>query len=60
MRSLLARLLSKSFAELVFTVIAAKARVVMNAAQILEDKHFKLWGETVKTVTALSNLILVM
>jgi hypothetical protein len=45
------------YPELAFTVIAAKARAVMNAAPIPKDKCFKLWSETVKSVTALDNLI---
>ena len=48
-----------SYAELVFTVIAAKARAMMNAAQIPKDKRFKWWSKTAKTVTVLDNLILV-
>ncbi len=40
-----------------FTVFAAKARAMMNAAQIPKDKRFKLWSKTAKTVTALDNLI---
>jgi hypothetical protein len=43
--------------ELAFTVIAAKIRAVMNAAQIPKSKRFKLWSETATTVTALDNLI---
>jgi hypothetical protein len=38
-------------------VIAAKRRAVMNAAQIPKSKHFKLWSEAAKAVTALDNLI---
>jgi hypothetical protein len=41
----------------VFTVIAVKARAMMKGARILKDKRFKLWSKTVKTVTALENLI---
>jgi hypothetical protein len=41
----------------VLKVIATKARVGRNSAQIPKDKRFKLWGETVKTITALDNLI---
>jgi hypothetical protein len=49
-----------SYAELAFTVIAAKTRAVMNAAQIPKSKRFKLWSEAAMTVTALDNLIPVM
>jgi hypothetical protein len=46
-----------SYAELAFTVIASKTRVVMNAAQIPKSERFKLWNEAATTVTALDNLI---
>jgi hypothetical protein len=46
-----------SYAELAFTVIAAKAQAIMNAAQILKSEQFKLWSEAATTVTALDNLI---
>ena len=46
-----------SYKELAFTVIVANERALMNATQITKDKRFKLFGETVKTVTALDNLI---
>ncbi len=46
-----------SYAESAFTMIVAKTRAVMNAAQIPKNKYFKLLGEMVKTVTALDNLI---
>ncbi len=46
-----------SYAELAFTVIAAKTRAVMNAAQIPKSEHFKLWSEAAMTVAALNNLI---
>jgi hypothetical protein len=46
-----------SYAELAFTVIASKTRVVMNVAQIPKSEHFKLWSEAATTVTALDNLI---
>ena len=46
-----------SYAELAFTVIAAKTRAVMNAAQIPKSKRFKMWSEAATTVTALDNLI---
>jgi hypothetical protein len=49
-----------SYAELAFTVIAAKTRAIMNAAQIPKGKQFKLWSEAATTVTALDNLIPVM
>ncbi len=49
-----------SYAELVFTVIAAKTRAVMNAAQIPKSKQFKMWSKAAMTVTALDNLIPVM
>ncbi len=38
-------------------MIAAKTRAVMNAVQTPKSKHFKLWSEVAKTVTALDNLI---
>ncbi len=46
-----------SYAELAFTVIAAKTRAIMNAAQIPKGERFKLWSEAATTVTALDNLI---
>jgi len=46
-----------SYAEQAFTVIAAKMRAVMNAAQIPKSEHFKTWSEAATTVTALDNLI---
>jgi hypothetical protein len=46
-----------SYAELAFTVNVAKTRAVMNAAQIPKSKHFELWSEAAKRVTALDNLI---
>ncbi len=47
----------KSYAELLFMVIAAKTKAVMNVAQIPKNKRFKLWIEAAKTATALDNLI---
>jgi hypothetical protein len=56
LRTLIKKLFSKiRGVGIVFTVIAAKVRAVVNAAQIPMDKCFKLWGETAKTVTALDN-----
>jgi hypothetical protein len=49
-----------SYAVMAFVVTVAKARAMMNVAQIPKDERFKLWSETVKTVTALDNLIPVM
>jgi len=46
-----------SCAELAFTVIASKMRVVINAAQIPKSEHFKMWSDAATTVTALDNLI---
>ncbi len=46
-----------SYAELAFTVIAAKTQAIMNAAQIPKSEQFKLWSEAATTVTALDNLI---
>jgi hypothetical protein len=46
-----------SYAELAFTVLAAKARGMLSAAQVPKDEHHKLWGETVMTATELDNLI---
>ncbi len=40
-----------SYAELAFTVIAAKTRAVMNVVQIPKSEHFKLWSEAAKIVT---------
>jgi hypothetical protein len=46
-----------SYTELLFMVIAAKTRTVMNGVQIPKSKRFKLWSEAATTVTALYNLI---
>jgi hypothetical protein len=46
-----------SYAELAFTVIALKTRVMMNAAQIPKSERFKLWSQAATAVTALDNLI---
>ncbi len=46
-----------SYGELAFMVLAAKARAMLSAAQVPEDEHHKLWGETIMTATALDNLI---
>jgi hypothetical protein len=46
-----------SYAELAFMVLAAKARALLNAAQVPKDEHHKLWGETVMAAIALDNLI---
>ena len=46
-----------SYVELVFTVIAAKTRVVVNVVQIPKSERFKMWSEAAMTVTALDNLI---
>jgi hypothetical protein len=46
-----------SYAELAFKVLAAKTRAMLRAAQVPKDEHYKLWGETVMTATALDNLI---
>ena len=50
---------ANSYAELAFTVLAAKAkaRATLSAAQVPKDEHHKLWGETVMTATVLDNLI---
>jgi hypothetical protein len=40
-----------------FTVIAAHARSMMVAAQILDDKRFKLWPEVAVKATFLTNLV---
>ncbi len=42
-----------------FTVLAAQARSMMNAAQSPDELRFKLWAETVMTATYLNNLVLV-
>ncbi len=44
-------------AELAFTVLVAKTRAMLSAAQVPKDEHHKLWGETVMTAIALDNLI---
>jgi hypothetical protein len=41
------------------TVIAAKARAMLSAAQVPREEHHKMWGEVAKTATALDNLIAV-
>jgi hypothetical protein len=46
-----------SKAETAFTVIAAQARSMMNAAQLSDKDRFKLWAEVVKTATFLNNLV---
>jgi hypothetical protein len=43
--------------ETSFTIIAAQARCMMIARQILDTERFKLWPEAVKTATHLSNLM---
>ncbi len=45
-------------AELAFTVLAAKSRAMLSAAQVPKDERYKLWGETVMTATALDNLMI--
>jgi hypothetical protein len=42
---------------LAFTVLVAKARAMLSAAQVPKDEHHKLRGETVMTATVLDNLI---
>ncbi len=37
-----------SYMELAFTVIAAKTRAVMNAAQIPKSERFKMWSEAAR------------
>ena len=46
-----------SKAETAFTVVAAQARSMMNAAQLSDKDRFKLWPEAVKTATFLNNLV---
>ena len=46
-----------SLAELAFTVLLAKARAMLSVAQVPQDEPYKLWGETIMTVTALDNLM---
>ncbi len=48
-----------SKAETGFTVIAAKARAMLSAAQVPREERHKMWGEVAKTATALDNLIAV-
>jgi hypothetical protein len=45
-----------SKAETAFTIVAAQARSMMNAAQLSDKDRFKLWAEVVKTATFLNNL----
>jgi hypothetical protein len=42
------------YAELGFTVLAAKARVMLSAVQVPKEERYKLWGETVVTATTLT------
>ena len=44
-------------AKLAFTVLLAKARAMLSAAQVRRNKRYKLWGETIMTAPALDNLI---
>jgi hypothetical protein len=46
-------------AEAGFTVIAAKARAMLSAAQVPREERHKMWGEVAKTATSLDNLIAV-
>ncbi len=46
-----------SHLEELFTIIAAQARCMLIAGQILDDERFKLWPEAVKTATHLYNLM---
>ncbi len=46
-----------SYAELAFTVWAAKVRAMLCTAQVPKDERYILGGETVVTATALDNLI---
>jgi hypothetical protein len=46
-------------AETGFAVIAAKARAMLAAAQVLREERHKMWGEVAKTATALDNQIAV-
>jgi hypothetical protein len=47
-------------AEMAFTVIAAKARSMLIAAQVPDLQRFKLWPEVVTTATFLNNLVTVI
>ncbi len=42
-----------------FTVIAAQAQSMMNAAQLTNKMRFKLWAETEMTATYLNKLVIV-
>jgi hypothetical protein len=44
-------------AKALFTIIAAQTRSIMVAAQITDDKMFKLWPEVAVTATFLNNLV---
>jgi hypothetical protein len=46
-----------SHAETSFTVIAAQAKSMMVAAQVLNDKRFKLWPDAAVTASFLNNLV---
>ncbi len=46
-------------AETGFTVIAAKARAMLSAAQVPREERHKMWGEVAMTATALDNLVAV-
>jgi hypothetical protein len=46
-----------SHVETSFTIIAAQARCMLIAGQILDDERFKLWPEAIKTATHLNNLM---
>jgi hypothetical protein len=43
-------------AETLFTIIAAQARCMLIAGQILDDEQFKLWPEAVNSLSAKSVL----
>jgi hypothetical protein len=44
-------------AETLFIIIAAQARCMLIAGQILGDERFRLWPKAVKTATHLNNLM---
>ena len=48
-----------SKAETGFTVVAAKARAMLSAAQVPREERHKMWGEVAMTATALDNLVAV-
>ena len=48
-----------SYAEMGFTALAGRARVMMNMGNVPRDSRYKLFGEVVKTATKLDSLVIV-